>query len=109
MKLLLGIFILLSFSVVGICQDGLTIAKEMFVTVKTLKTVKFDFDAKTIVSLEDVEKLTPEQVDDALRGYGYDPAQVKLHGQVFMKVLFENLELKKKIAELESQLKAKNG
>jgi hypothetical protein len=73
------------------------------------KTVKFDFDAKSVVSLEDIEKLTPGQVDDALRGYGYDPEQVKIHGKIFMKVLFENLELRQKIADLEKQLAAKNG
>jgi len=76
------------------------------------KTVKFDFnDPKTIVSLteEELDKLPMESIDGLLRSYGYDPEQVKLHGRILMKVLFENLDLKRKVAELEKQLAVKNG
>ena len=71
------------------------------------KTVKLYGDGS--VELVDEKYPSAEQTDKILKDAGYDPEQVKLQGKIFMKVLFENLELRQKIVALEDLLAAKNG
>ena len=41
---------------------------------------------------------TPEEVDEVLRGYGYDPAYVRRRGKTFVDTLMENHRLRAELA-----------
>lgn len=51
----------------------------------------------------DFDNMPMEQVNEYLRSRGYDPEQVGLRGKILVETLFENMNLRARIATLEAE------